>query len=304
VLPEFKIAQLRHFVWVAELKGFHLAAHKAHRTQPAISLSIRDLENKLGQSLFEKREAKSSKTELTPFGLYFMPKAKEFIAHHDRIAQDMMLLSQYKAGHLRFASVPSIASRILPGLLQQFIKGSPELKISLYDDNSDAVLRMIENQQVDFGISHVFDENEHSDKVFIPIWEDQIGVVCPVDHPLTQFTNLDWEKLSQHRLIANGTSRLLMSSQAKAVIEKSQFYVSNMISLIAMLEAGFGITTLPWYAFPKDNPKLEFISLAEPTVKRKIGIVMLKNKALSPPAQAMVDFIIKQKEELDKHSAQ
>ena len=45
MLPEFKIAQLRHFVWVTELKGFHSAAEKACRTQPAISLSIKDLEN-------------------------------------------------------------------------------------------------------------------------------------------------------------------------------------------------------------------------------------------------------------------
>ncbi len=296
MMAEFKIAQLRHFIWVAELKGFHLAAEKAHRTQPAISLSIRDLENKLGQALFEKREAKSSKTELTPFGLYFMPKAKEFVAHHDRVAQDMELLAKYKSGHLRFASVPSIASRILPSLLGQFVKESPELKISLYDDNSEAVMRMIENQQVDFGISHLFDEQEHSDKEFIPIWEDQIGVVCPVDHPLTKYSQLDWKKLSRHRLIANGTSRLLDSSEAKSVIEKSQFYVSNMISLIAMLEAGFGVTTLPWYAFPKDNPKLAFVALAKPVVKRKIGIVMLKNKSLSPPARAMVDFIVEQKD--------
>ncbi|MDO7642690.1 MAG: LysR family transcriptional regulator, partial [Reinekea forsetii] len=82
MLPELKIAQLRHFVWVAELKGFHVAAEKAHRTQPAISLSIRDLEKKLGEGLFEKRNAKTAKTELTPFGSHFLPKAKELIAHH------------------------------------------------------------------------------------------------------------------------------------------------------------------------------------------------------------------------------
>jgi DNA-binding transcriptional LysR family regulator len=298
MLPELKIAQLRHFVWVAELKGFHVAAEKAHRTQPAISLSIKDLETKLGQSLFEKRQAKSSKTELTPFGMYFMPKAKEFIAHHDRVAQDMLLLADYKAGHLRFASVPSIASRILPKLLEQFIKDTPDLKVSLYDDNSDAVMRMIENRQVDFGISHLFHEHEHSDKIFIPIWEDKIGVVCPVNHPLTQHKSLNWQQLSQHRLIGNGTSRLLEDSEAKSLVDKSQFYVSNMISLIAMLEAGFGVTTLPWYAYPQNNPKLQFVALEEPLVIRRIGIVMLKNKSLSPPAQAMVDFIVSQKSDV------
>ncbi|MDX1319946.1 MAG: LysR family transcriptional regulator, partial [Oceanospirillum sp.] len=116
MLPELKIAQLRHFVWVAELKGFHAAAEKAHRTQPAISLSIRDLETKLGESLFEKRNAKTAKTELTPFGQYFLPKAKELITHHDRVAEDMTLLAEHRTGHLRIASIPSIATRILPEL--------------------------------------------------------------------------------------------------------------------------------------------------------------------------------------------
>ncbi|MEH6472110.1 MAG: LysR substrate-binding domain-containing protein [Halopseudomonas sp.] len=292
MLPELKIAQLRHFVWVAELKGFHAAAEKAHRTQPAISLSIKDLENKLGEGLFEKRNAKTAKTELTPFGNHFFPKAKELIAHHDRISEDMMLLAEHKTGHLRLASVPSIASRVLPDLLLRFVADAPDLHVSFFDDNSNAVLKMVENQQVDFGIAHLFHEQDHSDKTFIPIWEDQIGVVCPSDHPLANSDGLHWKDLRQHRLIGNGTSRLLEDSEARPLLGQSQFYVSNMISLIAMLEAGFGITTLPWYAFPKESTTLKFIPLQTPTVIRRIGIVQLSNKSLTPPAKALVDFIL------------
>ena len=292
MLPELKIAQLRHFVWVAELKGFHVAAEKAHRTQPAISLSIRDLEKKLGEGLFEKRNAKTAKTELTPFGSHFLPKAKELIAHHDRIAEDMTLLAEHKTGHLRLASVPSIASRVLPELLLQFVAGAPGLHISFFDDNSNAVLEMVENQQVDFGIAHLFHEQDHSDKTFIPIWQDQIGVVCPNNHPLAGSTGLHWKTLCEHRLISNGTSALLEDSAASPLLGYSQFYVSNMISLIAMLEAGFGITTLPWYAFPKDSTTLKFIPLQTPTVIRRIGIVQLTNKSLIPPAKALIDFIV------------
>ncbi len=294
MLPELKVTQLRHFVWVAELKGFHAAAEKAHRTQPAISLSIRDLENKLGESLFEKRNAKTAKTELTPFGKYFLPKAKELIAHHDRVAEDMMLLSEHKTGHLRLASVPSIASRVLPEILLKFVTNSPSLHVSFFDDNSDAVLKMVENQQVDFGISHLFHEQDHSDKVFTPIWEDRIGVVCPKDHPLAGKTGIHWKELRKHRLISNGTSRLLEDTEAQPLLGHSKFYISNMISLIAMLEAGFGMTTLPWYAFPKESTTLQFIPLETPEVTRRIGIVKLSNKSLTPPAQALVDFILEQ----------
>lgn len=294
MLPELKVTQLRHFVWVAELKGFHAAAEKAHRTQPAISLSIRDLENKLNEGLFEKRNAKTAKTELTPFGKYFLPKAKELIAHHDRVAEDMMLLSEHKTGHLRLASVPSIASRVLPDILLKFVANAPSLHVSFFDDNSDAVLRMVENQQVDFGISHLFHEEDHSDKVFTPIWQDRIGVVCPMNHLLAGKEGVHWKELRKHRLISNGTSRLLEDTEARSLLGHSQFYISNMISLIAMLEAGFGITTLPWYAFPKESTTLQFIPLITPEVTRRIGIVQLSKKSLTPPAQALVDFILEQ----------
>ena len=62
--------------------------------------------------------------------------------------------------------------------------------------------------------------------------------------------------------------------------------------VVAMLEAGFGITTLPWYAFPQGNTRLTFIPLHTPEITRHVGIIQLNNKSLTPPAQALVDFIL------------
>ena len=75
-------------------------------------------------------------------------------------------------------------------------------------------------------------------------------------------------------------------------MKNSQFFVSNMLSLIALLEAGIGISTLPRFAFPQDNKKLIFIPLSNPQVIRDIGMVYLENKSLSPAAQALHDYIL------------
>ena len=294
MLPDLKIVQLRHFVWVAELQGFHAAAERAHRTQPAISLSIRDLESKLGQALFEKRNARVTKPELTPFGVQFLAYAKELIEHHDRVVRDMSLIAQYKSGHLRIASVPSIASRLLPDILTRFIGDATDLHVSLFDDNSEAVLSMVENQQVDFGISSLWEPE--SDVRFIPIWEDSIGVVCHQRHPLAAETQLGWQQLRGERLIANGTSRLLAGTSAEELVGDSQFYISNMISLLAMIEAGMGITTLPRFAFPAEPGQLCFIPLEDPLVTRDIGIVRLANRSLPIAAQALFEFILRDNE--------
>jgi len=291
MLPDLKITQLRHFVWVAELKGFHAAAEKAHRSQPAISLSIKDLENKVGEALFEKRQSRSAKAELTPFGQYLLPQAKELIAHHDRLSHDLVLMAEHKTGHLRLASIPSIASRMMPEILEKLVSDAPELHISFFDDNANAVLNMVENQEVDFGIASLWYAEEHDDKTFIPIARDPVGVVCREDHPLASLDQINWEALREYRLIRNGTSRLLEGSAAELLLGESQFYISNMISLLAMLRAGMGVTTLPWFAFPTEDPQLKFIPFDNLRVAREIGIIHLNSRSLSPAAEAAVKLI-------------
>ncbi len=282
---------MRHFIWVVELQGFHAAAERAHRTQPAISLSIRDLEDKLGQPLFEKRNARVIKPDLTPFGQQFLAYARELIDHHDRVMREMNLVARNKSGHLRIASVPSVASRLLPDILTRFIGQDAGLHVSLFDDSSEAVLAMVKNRQVDFGSSSVWEPE--SDLHFTPIWKDSIGVVCHRDHPLAARKKLDWQQLRGHRLIANGTSRLLAGTSAGELIAESQIYISNMISLLAMIEAGMGITTLPRLAFPAESAALRFVPLAAPLASRDIGLVRLANRSLPVAAQALFDFILR-----------
>jgi LysR family transcriptional regulator, carnitine catabolism transcriptional activator len=156
------------------------------------------------------------------------------------------------------------------------------------------VLAMVENQQVDFGIASLWEAD--SDIRFTPIWEDSIGVVCRDDHRLAGEAQLGWQQLRGERLIANGTSRLLAGTEAEELVADSQFYMSNMISLLAMLEAGMGITTLPRFAFAAGHERLRFIPLSDPLVSRDIGIVCLANRSLPVAAQALYEFILRENE--------
>jgi DNA-binding transcriptional LysR family regulator len=98
-------------------------------------------------------------------------------------------------------------------------------------------------------------------------------------------------------LIGNGTSRLLQGTDAAALLEHHSFYISNMISLTAMLVAGLGVTTLPRLAFPEEYERLKFIPLSEPKVEREIGLLQLSGRSLSPGARAMAEFVTQALEE-------
>ncbi|MTI97373.1 MAG: LysR family transcriptional regulator [Marinobacter adhaerens] len=282
---ELKIQPLRYVLAVREEGSFHGAALKLHRSQPALSMAIRDLEGRLGQPLFEK----SHKGQLTPFGEYCLPRFRELINQHDRLANELQHMAEGHQGRVTLATVPSVASRLMPEFLAAFVDRYPDININLHDENAEFVCRLVANGEVDLGISSVWVQDETL--AFSPLFEDNVGVVMRKDHPLARRRSLKWQELTDERFIANGTSRLLKHTPAASLVDNNDFFISNMISLLAMLEAGSGITTLPRLAFPINNDKLCFVPLSEPKLVRKIGIIKQASRSLSPSAQALEKMI-------------
>lgn len=283
---ELKIQPLRYVLAVWEEGSVHGAARKLHRSQPALSMAIRDLEERLGQPLFEKNH----KAQLTPFGEYCLPRFRDLVKQHDRLAMELQQVTQGHQGRVTLATVPSVASRLMPEFLAAFVEVHPNININLHDENAEFVCRLVANGEVDLGISSVWVDDERL--CFSPLFEDNVGVVMRRDHPLAKRESLKWTELAEERFIANGTSRLLEHTAAGSLVENNDFFISNMISLLAMLEAGSGITTLPRLAFPVDNERLCFIPLSEPRLVRKIGIIKPAHRSLSPPAQALERMIL------------
>jgi DNA-binding transcriptional LysR family regulator len=284
---EFTVSQLRHFLLVADLKSYRVAAEHAHRTQPALTLSIQELERRLGHPLFEP----GRKVELTALGERCLPIARELVAHYDRVRRELAALAEHRAGSVRLAAVPSVAGRLLPPVLAAFAADHPEVRLELTDANANVVQALVARREVDFGITSVW--NQPDDLAFESLLEDDIGVVCRSDHPLaSRKPPLRWADVAGERVIHNGTTRLLWGTPAETVIGDARLAVSNMISLIAMLESGLGITTLPRLAEPADNPRLVFLAMASPRIRRRIGLLQPVKRTLSPAAALLRERVV------------
>jgi len=282
MIPDVKIQQLRYFVLVAETRSYHAAAERASRTQPAISLAIRELEDRLGQPLFER----GNKAELTPYGRACLPKARGLLEHFTRTVEELSLAADSRTGRVSVASVPSFATRILPEVLNRFTEQYPDVHITVEDDTAEHVRERVLEGRVDFGIASLARADGNLD--FEPLMTDAMGLVCRRDHPLAQERRpLAWRDMEGQKLISNGTCRLLDGTPAQHVMDQAQFAVSNIISLKATLRANLGITALPQLALSRDDAELVFIALEEPRVERELGLVMRKRRTLSPAAQAL-----------------
>ena len=226
---------------------------------------------------------------MTPFGAQCLPRFRELLAQHDRVAAGLDDLANQRSGTVSLATVPSIARRYMPKVLNQFLTSHPNVEVSLHDGPAELVAELVQSGQVDFGVSSLWGPIPDVD--FEPLLEDQIGVVCHNTHPLALAKQLRWQDLIGQPMIRNGTSRLLEGTSAAALLEDSRVYITEMISLVAMLETGTSYTTLPRLAFEEGYSSLSFIPLLDPAVARSVGILRQRGVSATPVAVEVMTLL-------------
>ncbi|QGS33064.1 LysR family transcriptional regulator (plasmid) [Cupriavidus metallidurans] len=279
------INQLRHFLLVVEHGGFRPAAGEAFRSQPALSRSIKELEQRLGGALFEPGRA-----DVTQLGAACLPYARDLIDHFDRAVGAMQRLADREEGTLAIASVPTIATQWLPELIRRYIERYPKIEIRVLDDHSRNIQAMVLAGEVDFGLcSRVGNDTRLR---FQSLIKDSFGLVCRVDHPLANRRTVRWSEIASLPMIGTVAHKQIEGVPEMELLAGSHLFVSNMLSLIAMLEEGLGVTILPSLGVPSNARDLVFVPLTGPKVHRELGILSLRSRSLSPAAAPMADMLL------------
>ena len=271
---ELKITQLRHFILVAKYKNFHTASKIACRSQPAISLSIMELERKLDKVLFSRNKiSNKNHVSLTRTGEWLLPKAEKILQYHDSTIADMKSLRETEDSTLTIAAIPSIGRTCIPSAIKGFTQQYTKTNVEVYDCNSHLIIKMLKEREIDIGIAQIDHIQLDENNSYLPLFEDEIGVYFHKNHPLANKNHLSWEDLKPFSYIKNDSSKLLNNTDAQPIISAASISVFNMNSLIPMLESGFGVTTLPKSATPPHQKTLIFKPLENPKVTRKVALI-------------------------------
>lgn len=271
---------LRTFCVVARLGSFNQAAEELSRTQPAITLAVKQLEDYLGIPLLERTTRAVS---LTKEGQNFLPIVNKLILDFDLAMSDMTAVADCRYGHVSIAVVASIAAKIMPEIISRFSSNHPNISVHLFDDNSKGVQNRVETNEVDFGIASLWHANKKLR--FSPFLEDTYKVVCHCNHELALRNKpVGWSALTDYNFMGSGLTQSLKNQNS---IGNPKFEFSNTTTLIAMLKSNVGITILPSLAIPND-PLVKSVTLKKPVETRDIGIITRKNTTQSPAAQEMI----------------
>lgn len=285
------IKQLKAFVAVAHSRSLAEASERIHLSQPALSITIRKLEETVGGPLFARTTRQLS---LTPEGQIFLPVAIRVLDDWTEAFEDLSELFSKQRGKVTLAALPTLASGLLPGIIASFRKRHPQINLGLHDILAEQVNQMVREGRADLGFSVPPLESE--DLVFEPLLEDSYVAVCQQGHPLLSHDKLDWSQLSGHPFI--GINRLSSSRQDidRIMTEVGLpldilFDVSQIATVGRMVAAGIGISVLPSLSFRQIATKgIDHRPLVTPTITRALGIIMRRRHPLSAAATAFLEL--------------
>jgi DNA-binding transcriptional LysR family regulator len=278
---------LRAFVHVAECGNIRDAAARLYRTPSAVSMTLKQFERDLGAPLFET----DRKNKLTALGEAILSIAGPMLHDHDRAIERIVAVATGRQGRLYLASVPSVAAELLPDVLATFLGSRPGAIIELADTDSRSVHALVADGTAELGIAGV--ASPASGLSFTPLFRDPFRVVCRRDHLLALRSGpVGWNDLSGERIIGNNAAEAIASGDYRALLAASALKARNVISLLALVRAGAGVTLLPRLATVSLGPDLVALPLADPMAEREVGIVLRQNHNPSPICAAFLTDLL------------
>ncbi len=271
------LAGLRVFAAVAETGNIRRAADRLGRTPSSVSEQLALFEAEVGAALFET----SRKARLTAAGRFVHGQVRDLLSHYERMAETVGAYARHAVGRVDVASVPSVAVSVLPAVIAQFRAQWPDVVIDVRDGDSDSVAGLVVTAQVELGLASP--AQNRPGLAFAPLFEDRLGVVCRRDDPLAQADTLPRAALDGRTMLANGITGTSPPDAAPIVVR-------NVLSLLALVRAGIGITLLPRLSLA-DAPDLAFVPVDEPDARRTVGVVSRAGESLSPAAAAFLALV-------------
>lgn len=171
--------QLAAFVAVVEKKSFSQAADRLGVTQPAVSLQIRSLEERLGRRLLDRS---GRRVEPTEAGLVLYKKAQRMLQLEEQLTEE---LAQEETGELHgtlaIGASTGPGGHLVPLLLCEFQRGHPDLAVSLSISDTDRVIEQVAERELELGVVGAL--RRHRSLDFEPLAHDEIVLAVPPGHP-------------------------------------------------------------------------------------------------------------------------
>jgi DNA-binding transcriptional LysR family regulator len=220
------LTQLRQFMLLSKAGSFVKAATLLHITQPALSRSIRALEDELGQLLFDRV---GKRIELTPFGQQALRRASAILEDAEVLKFSGAKPGTASTGRLRLGLGSGPGVMLTVPVLRHFAQHFPRAQVDIFRANTDSLARMLREREIDAMVVDVRSLRPAPDLRLDAIHEMQGAFMCRKGHPLLRLRRISFEQLCQYPV----ASTPLSDEVARLLVERygQQAHPQQMVRL-------------------------------------------------------------------------
>ena len=284
---------LYYFYAVAKAGSFSEAARELNVSQSSISVQIRQFENYLGHTLFNRLKKGVERTESGEVVFQF---AEEIFHDVDRIWDDLEAMERQVKGTLSIGTINSFGIYTLPGVLKEFTGRFPEVKVAVQFAAPRQLAEMLQSGKVDIAV--VNSSRRYGGLTGVALREMKMFLVAPPDHPLASLETVNPRELENHPFIGyeeGSETRMMMDAFFRRMSLSVEYALesSNVATVKHMVMAGLGLSVLPETAVGDEirDGRLVRIDVQGLYMAQRITLYYKTNRTLTPTRREFLKFI-------------
>ncbi|MGH9382931.1 MAG: LysR substrate-binding domain-containing protein [Vicinamibacterales bacterium] len=284
-----ELFQLEAFLAVVREGSFSSAAKALYRTQPAISQTIKKLEEEIGRPLFDRS---SRRGELTDAGRVLAEHAERLINLRHGALAALDDVRQLRAGRVTVAANELTCLYLLP-VLHEYRRLYPDVHITVQRALASRVPAQVLDYGADFGLVTYRPDTAalHS----IVVYHDELAFVVPPSHPLARRAKVSISELASESFIAHHVAspyrqRVIDTFAKRRIQLRMPVQMPTIEAIKKFVAMGNGVALLPAITVESELARREFVCVEVPELAfdRKLRFVYRREGTLSSAAQALL----------------
>ena len=290
------LRQIKLFVAIAENGSFSAGADAVGLTQSTASQHIASLEEDVAVPLFDRLGRGVS---LTSGGVLFMRHARRILGEVDALVQAMKGFRGLESADLIIGASNIPANYLVPPLLAPLKQAYPGIALTMLSGDTSEVLQMLANAEIEVAL--VGSRTQNRDMTFNPLVNDPLVLVVASSHPWAKQGRLELDQLASEPLImretGSGSGQSLAQALRSAGYKHEEIQVAARLgsneAVLQAVASGYGAAFVSELSVQhwKHADRLRRIEIDGLVVERKIWMVKMKDKMLSPAAEAFIGLL-------------
>lgn len=277
---KLRLRQIQHAVTLAEEGNFSAAASRLHLSQPALSRSIKSMEDTLGTALFDRGSAGVTATAI---GLIVVERGRTLLNETSEVEREVQLAMGLEIGALNVGAGPYPCNISVGRACGLLLREHPGLQLDVRVGDWAVLVQMVIDGKLDVAVAEMSTATNDARLEAEPLPRHRGAFICRPNHPLTREPDLTLEQIEEYPLVAASLPDRIRSLRGVHRVD-----TFDLVRDIVVASDTIGMATASQVAEDERAGLLVRLPLHPPWLHTNYGFLRLKGRSPSPPALAFM----------------